>query len=53
MAETQRVVADLDAFDGTPLRYLKLVMSMFLPREPLRQPTCSQKLMRKYGSRRD
>ena len=44
-------VAELDAIDGTPVLDLKPVMSEFLPREPVRQPSWSHELMREYWSR--
>ena len=50
VAETQLLVADLDAIDGTPVLDLKPVMSEFLPRELVRQPAWSHELMREYWS---
>jgi tRNA-Thr(GGU) m(6)t(6)A37 methyltransferase TsaA len=41
-------VAGLDAIDGTPVVDIKPVMAEFLPREPVRQPSWSHELMRKY-----
>lgn len=41
-------VAELDAIDGTPVLDIKPVMSEFLPREPIRQPTWSRELMTQY-----
>lgn len=41
-------VEGLDAIDGTPVVDLKPVMAEFLPREPVRQPSWSHELMRKY-----
>ena len=42
------VVDGLDAVDGTPVLDIKPVMSEFLPRGPVRQPTWSTELMREY-----
>jgi tRNA-Thr(GGU) m(6)t(6)A37 methyltransferase TsaA len=45
-------VLGLDAVDGTPVLDIKPVMTEFLPREPVRQPTWSTELMRDYWQRR-
>ncbi len=44
----QLVLRGLDAIDGTPVLDIKPVMQEFLPRQPVRQPTWSQELMRHY-----
>lgn len=41
-------VAGLDAVDGTPVLDIKPVMSEFLPREAVRQPSWSHELMANY-----
>jgi tRNA-Thr(GGU) m(6)t(6)A37 methyltransferase TsaA len=41
-------VAELDAIDGTPVLDIKPVMSEFLPREEVRQPSWSRELMSRY-----
>ena len=41
-------VAELDAIDGTPVLDIKPVMSEFLPREEVRQPSWSHELMSQY-----
>src|SRR6185295_18225038 len=41
-------VAELDAIVGTPVLDIKPVMTEFLPREPVRQPTWATELMRDY-----
>jgi tRNA (adenine37-N6)-methyltransferase len=41
-------VAELDAIDGTPILDIKPVMSEFLPREEVRQPSWSHELMSQY-----
>jgi tRNA-Thr(GGU) m(6)t(6)A37 methyltransferase TsaA len=41
-------VAELDAIDGTPVLDIKPVMSEFLPREDVRQPSWSRELMSQY-----
>ncbi|MBI3491634.1 MAG: SAM-dependent methyltransferase [Acidobacteria bacterium] len=41
-------VEGLDAIDGTPVVDIKPVMTEFLPREPVRQPSWSHELMRDY-----
>ena len=45
---TRLTVAELDAIDGTPVLDIKPVMSEFLPREEVRQPSWSRELMRRY-----
>jgi len=45
---TRIYVAELDAIDGTPVLDIKPVISEFLPREPVRQPTWSREIMRNY-----
>ena len=44
-------VVGLDAVNGTPVLDLKPVMTEFLPREPVRQPSWSTELMREYWER--
>jgi len=44
----QLFVTELDAIDGTPVLDIKPVMSEFLPRESVRQPTWSRALMADY-----
>ncbi len=44
-------VAELDAVDGTPVLDIKPVMSEFLPREGVRQPSWSNELMIRYWKR--
>jgi tRNA-Thr(GGU) m(6)t(6)A37 methyltransferase TsaA len=44
------VLEGLDAIDGTPVLDIKPVMSEFLPREPVRQPTWATELMSGYWS---
>lgn len=41
-------IAELDAIDGTPILDIKPVMSEFLPREEVRQPSWSHELMSQY-----
>jgi tRNA (adenine37-N6)-methyltransferase len=41
-------VAELDAIDGTLVLDIKPVMSEFLPREEVRQPSWSRELMSRY-----
>ena len=41
-------VSGLDAIDGTPVLDIKPVMSEFLPRGPVHQPSWSQELMKDY-----
>jgi tRNA (Thr-GGU) A37 N-methylase len=41
-------VAELDAIDGTPVLDIKPVMSEFLPRQEVRQPSWSRELMSRY-----
>jgi tRNA (adenine37-N6)-methyltransferase len=41
-------VAELDAIDRTPVIDIKPVMSEFLPREAIKQPTWSTELMSQY-----
>jgi tRNA-Thr(GGU) m(6)t(6)A37 methyltransferase TsaA len=41
-------VAELDAIDGTPVLDIKPVMSEFLPREAVQQPSWSHELMSQY-----
>jgi tRNA (adenine37-N6)-methyltransferase len=41
-------VAELDAISGTPVLDIKPVMSEFLPREEVRQPSWSRELMSQY-----
>ena len=41
-------VAELDALNGTPVLDIKPVMTEFLPREPVRQPAWSKKIMKAY-----
>ena len=45
-------VAELDAIDGTPVLDIKPVLSEFLPRGEVRQPSWSHELMRLYWERR-
>ncbi|MFZ6658874.1 SAM-dependent methyltransferase [Undibacterium sp. TJN19] len=45
---TRLVVSELDAIDGTPVLDIKPVMTEFLPRHEICQPTWSHELMRKY-----
>jgi tRNA-Thr(GGU) m(6)t(6)A37 methyltransferase TsaA len=44
-------VAELDAIDGTPVLDIKPVMSEFLPREEVRQPSWSRELMSQYWNK--
>jgi tRNA-Thr(GGU) m(6)t(6)A37 methyltransferase TsaA len=44
-------VAGLDAVDGTPVLDIKPVMTEFLPREPVRQPSWASELLRDYWKR--
>ena len=44
-------VTELDAIDGTPVLDIKPVMSEFLPREPVRQPSWSHELRNRYWLR--
>jgi tRNA-Thr(GGU) m(6)t(6)A37 methyltransferase TsaA len=44
-------VAGLDAVDGTPVLDIKPVMTEFLPREPVRQPSWVSELLRDYWKR--
>lgn len=44
-------VAELDAIDKTPVLDIKPVMSEFLPREEVRQPSWSRELMGRYWER--
>ena len=48
--DTNLVVTELDAIDGTPVLDIKPVMAEFLPRDPVRQPAWSHELMRDYWS---
>jgi tRNA-Thr(GGU) m(6)t(6)A37 methyltransferase TsaA len=41
-------VAELDAIDGSPVLDIKPVMSEFLPRQEVRQPSWSRELMSRY-----
>ena len=41
-------VSELDALDGTPVFDIKPVISEFLPRGEIRQPSWSHELMREY-----
>jgi tRNA-Thr(GGU) m(6)t(6)A37 methyltransferase TsaA len=45
-------VAELDAFDGTPVLDIKPVLSELLPRGEVRQPSWSHELMRLYWAKR-
>lgn len=42
------VLRELDAIDGTPVLDIKPVITEFLPRSAVRQPTWSHELMREY-----
>jgi len=44
-------VSELDAIDGTPVLDIKPVMSEFLPREDVRQPSWSRELMSRYWNK--
>jgi len=44
-------VAELDAIDGTPVLDIKPVLSEFLPREAVRQPSWSRELMSQYWTK--
>jgi tRNA (Thr-GGU) A37 N-methylase len=46
-------VSELDAVAGTPVLDLKPVLSEFLPRGELRQPSWSRELMARYWERSD
>jgi tRNA-Thr(GGU) m(6)t(6)A37 methyltransferase TsaA len=41
-------VSELDAIDGTPVLDIKPIMSEFLPRQEVQQPSWSHELMRQY-----
>lgn len=45
---TKLVMAKLDAIDGTPVLDIKPVMTEFLPREEVRQPSWTHELMPNY-----
>ncbi|MGD8415800.1 MAG: SAM-dependent methyltransferase, partial [Pseudomonadales bacterium] len=47
------VVDELDAIDGTPVIDLKPVMSEFLPRTSVSQPSWSKELMQQYWDEGD
>lgn len=52
VVDNRLFVAELDAINGTPVLDIKPVMTEFLPREPIRQPTWANELMQKYWSRK-
>ena len=45
-------VEGLDAIDGTPVVYIKPVMTEFLPAGEVRQPSWTHELMREYWARK-
>ena len=51
--ELRLYVSELDAVDGTPVLDIKPVLSEFLPRETVRQPSWSQEIMSRYWKRKD
>jgi tRNA (Thr-GGU) A37 N-methylase len=46
-------LSGLDAIDGTPVIDMKPVMSEFMPRETIKQPSWSKEIMRGYWNKVD